>query len=238
MQHYTYLFINLGTIAAPFAFSFYPRFAFYRQWPAFIPAVLVSALFYVVWDALFTHLGVWGFNKTYVTGLYMANLPVEEVMFFICIPYACSFTLHCFDMVLPPYSRWLRFESVITPVLIVSFAAMAVLHYNKLYTASAFAVPALLLAWAKYITRVQWLSHFYVVYIVIQLPFFIVNGLLTGHWLDAPVVWYNNNENLGIRLTTIPLEDIFYGMGLLLLNNMLYNYFLNHPKFATFKKLA
>jgi hypothetical protein len=35
---------------------------------------------------------------------------------------------------------------------------------------------------------------------------------LTGTGLDEAVVWYDDSENLGLRLLTIPIEDIFYGM--------------------------
>ena len=40
--------------------------------------------------------------------------------------------------------------------------------------------------------------------------------------LDAPVVWYNSNEIIGIRMLTILIEDIFYGMNLILLNLLIY----------------
>jgi len=46
----------------------------------------------------------------------------------------------------------------------------------------------------------------------------IVNGILTGTGLDAPVVQYNKREILNIYLFTIPVEDIFYGLELFLLN--------------------
>ena len=45
-----------------------------------------------------------------------------------------------------------------------------------------------------------------------------MNGILTGSGIEEQVVWYNDSENLGKRLGTIPVEDILYGMTLILLN--------------------
>ena len=44
-----------------------------------------------------------------------------------------------------------------------------------------------------------------------------MNGWLTGGFTEEPIVWYNNIENSGLRLGSIPLEDSFYQLSYLLL---------------------
>ena len=67
-------------------------------------------------------------------------------------------------------------------------------------------------------SRVTFLPAFYISFIIILLPFFISNGILTGSWIDEPVVSYNDAYNLQLRIGTIPVEDVFYGMLLQLMN--------------------
>jgi lycopene cyclase domain-containing protein len=73
--------------------------------------------------------------------------------------------------------------------------------------------------------KVQWLERFFTVWVPLQIPFLIVNGLLTGTGLQEPVVWYNDNENLGIRILTIPVEDTIYGFELMILTVFFYEIF-------------
>ena len=55
-----------------------------------------------------------------------------------------------------------------------------------------------------------------------MIPFIITNGILTGSYIEDQVVWYNDNYNLGFRIFTIPVEDVFYGMLLLFSNVIIY----------------
>jgi lycopene cyclase domain-containing protein len=63
---------------------------------------------------------------------------------------------------------------------------------------------------------VEWYSSFVFTFIVAIIPFLIVNGILTGSFTDAPVVWYNENHIIGMRIFTIPFEDLFYNYAMLL----------------------
>ena len=52
-----------------------------------------------------------------------------------------------------------------------------------------------------------------------------MNGILTGTGLEEQVVWYNDLENISIRMLTIPVEDLVYGFLLFGLNVTLFEEF-------------
>ena len=215
--HYLYLTIDILAVSLPFAFSFHPKLKFYKKWKYLWISTLVPGILFLVWDEIFTRMGVWGFNPVYLTGFYIGHLPAEEVLFFLCIPYACIFSYFALSKIVPKYplTRYQRSIGIILSLVLI--AAGCYLH-DKLYSLVTFTSLGIFLIVETIFFKASYLGRFYISYIFILLPFFVVNGILTGSFIEGEVVWYNPKENMGIRIGTIPLEDIFYGMLLLLLN--------------------
>ena len=214
---YLYLLLDLTSILFPFLFSFYPKANFSKKWKYLWIAILIPALVFIVWDEFFTSLGVWGFNPQYLTGIYLGSLPLEEILFFICIPYACVFTYEALNYLVKK-NYFAGYQKIISIALIALLLLFGFLNLNKWYTGVTFIGLAVYLSIIQFVWKSDFLSRFYFAYLFILIPFFIVNGVLTGTGLDEPVVWYSNDENLGIRMLTIPIEDTFYGMLLLVMN--------------------
>lgn len=214
MKSYLYLSLDLAAILIPLATSFYPPHPFFKKWKGLFAGILITGSVFIVWDIYFTKIGIWGFNPEYLTGIYFFNLPLEEILFFICIPYACVFTYFAFKVLIK--SRPLiNIENFISYTLIFLLAIAGILFIDKAYTATTFFLTALLIGILKHL-KVTWLDRFYLTYAVILIPFFLINGVLTGSFIEGEIVWYNNSENIGLRMGTIPVEDTFYGMALLL----------------------
>jgi lycopene cyclase domain-containing protein len=213
---YLYLFVDTLCVIFPFIFSFHKRIRFYTQWRYFILPCFVTSVVFITWDIIFTAKGIWNFNPRYVLGLYFAGLPVEELLFFFCIPYACVFTYYAISISfkIQPTDRTVRFITILLATLL---AAVGVYFITRLYTSVAFLFLAsiLIILTAR---RDTFLGTFYIAFLITLIPFYLSNGVLTGLLTPEPVVKYNNEYNLGIRTLTIPVEDIFYGMALLLMN--------------------
>lgn len=207
----TYAWVDLYSVIVPFLASFHPRLHFYRNWWALFPGIALMMGLFIPWDAAFTREGVWGFNEAHVWNARVVYLPVEEWLFFVCIPFACVFSYHCFH-VLNVRDRLADHANWISIVLVSGLLLVAVLNGSRAYTFTAWTLCALWIAFTAFVQRAPWLGRFYLAYAVLLIPFLLVNGILTGTGLDRPVVWYNDAENLGLRLGTIPVEDIFYGM--------------------------
>lgn len=222
MEQYTYLLINFFSLLVPFILSFESRIAYYKKWKYLFPAMTATAVFFIVWDSIFTANGVWGFNPKFVTGISVFSLPLEEILFFFCIPYSSIFAYEALGLIKLKVKS--QKSKIITLLLIVVCITGVVLFYQKAYTFYTCLFLGIFLLLQLVWLKGEYLGRFYFSYLVILIPFTIVNGLLTGNWIGEPVVWYNNNENLAIRFLTIPVEDVFYGMLMLGMSVSIYEW--------------
>lgn len=184
-----------------------------------MPAMLFTASFFLIWDAIFTSEGVWKFNNDYVLGYYLFGLPVEEYLFFVTVPYACTFVYETVWLLLKKdvFPVWLN--KAFIAVGVISILA-SLLFIGKLYTFWVLLIMGVILIVVTFLLKAAQLDKFLLAFIISLFPMLIVNGLLTA----LPVLIYNNAENCGIRLGTIPIEDFAYNMILLCMNIGLYKF--------------
>lgn len=235
---YLYLVVEIGCFIIPFLFSFHPRLRFFKNWKALAKSLLVMMAFFIPWDIYFTSIGIWGFNDEYTIGLRLFHLPLEEWLFFICIPYACIFTYHCmkFFFAKEPFPIAFRYLAFLMACI---FIILAMVYTDRWYTFTAHLLSGLFLMIHLFVLRSKYLGWYMLTFILITPLFLISNGILTGiSFWDYPllnadagsishsVVWYNNDHNLQFRLFSMPLDDVAYGMLMLLLTTTLYEKFL------------
>jgi lycopene cyclase domain-containing protein len=206
----------LCSLAGPLLLSFDKKVAFYKKWKFLFPSMLLPALFYIIWDIWFTEIGIWSFNEKYITGIKLYNLPIEEVLFFFIVPYCSVFIYECIHCYFPNLKQNSLFEKIFQTTGILLFIA-AMIFCSRYYTFITFSLNSIFILlffmFRRFIAEVN-ITTFIISYLITLIPFLIVNGFLTA----LPVVEYNDNQNMGFRIYTIPFEDIFYGMLLIFLN--------------------
>ena len=216
MERWYYLALDLFSIAFPLAASFEPRIAYWRKWRGLFTGIGVMMLVFVAWDAAFTAQGVWGFSDRYTLGVRFLGLPIEEWLFFVCVPYACVYLYEVMRYALHKDVLG-RIARPLAIVLAIALVVIGLLNLDRFYTAITFISASAMLALHALVLRSAYLGRFFIGYALSLVPFFLVNGILTGWLLPEPIVWYNDAENLGIRLGTIPVEDSIYLLFFLLL---------------------
>jgi lycopene cyclase domain-containing protein len=210
IQAYTYLLINFFTVIICLIASFDKRVQFNKYFGVFLLASTIVAIPFLAWDIWFTASGVWWFNSDYTINLIIAGLPVEEWLFFYCIPFSCVFTYYCLDKFFK--LSWCNaFNNIIVFVAIIVSVLIALLHNDKMYTFVTATALTLTLIFLHFIAKKEWIGQASFVYLILMLGFFPVNGILTGTGIESPIVNYNPDEILNIRILTIPIEDVMYG---------------------------
>ncbi|MBF0385054.1 MAG: lycopene cyclase domain-containing protein [Candidatus Omnitrophica bacterium] len=229
---YTYLTLNVLTLIGPLFLSFERRVFYFGKWKFLFQSILIVSVPFLLWDHYFTKQGYWGFNKEFLSGIFFFGLPIEEVFFFLVTPFSCLFIYEVLKYFFKKIEKneAIRFFALILAVLT---AFISLFNKSRPYTALAFSSCSILLFINLFFLKPKYLPYFFFMYFISFIPFLLINGVLTNGLksiAQCPVVWYNPQAIMNIRIKGIPVEDFFYSLTLLLANVNIYEALKNRPK--------
>jgi lycopene cyclase domain-containing protein len=217
-----YLLINLGIIAVPLLLTFERKMSFYKKLPAVFVSMLLVGSVYIIWDIYAAYNFHWYFNAEYTGNIKILGLPLEEILFFITVPYAMLFLYETFIYYLKDKIRYNPDLKNSVIIIFLIFFLSAVLLMDKPYTFLVLVSCAFyfFISSSFYSDNIK--SGLFWIFILFSfIPFILVNYLLTS----LPVVIYNPGAIIGYRILTIPVEDFFYSFSLISFYVMAYTAF-------------
>lgn len=221
----TYLLINILIIFFPLILSFDKNLTYYKKVPYVLQSVLFISTAYIIWDVIATKRGDWAFNPEHLLGINLLNLPLEEILFFITVPYSCIFIYETVSFYIKEKKLNVSPKVFLIPSLLL--AGLGIIFYNQQYTftvsifSSAFFIGAIIFKEELLLSR-----NFWITMIISFIPFLIVNYFLTS----IPVITYNDAAFSGKRFITIPYEDFLYSFSMISLWILFYELAKNMKK--------
>jgi hypothetical protein len=168
----------------------------------------------------FLQSGIISFNENYLVGKNILNLPVEEWLFLLII------SLFAFSVYILVNVKFENFEKpnlffVVSILLLIGFAYEAYFSRQKIVPFFVFFLLAIYFGYTLFRNRFKpHLTKFYISYFIVLIPFFLIKVFLN----KLPVILYNNEFTLGIRLVGIPVEQFANLFLIMLINITIFEY--------------
>jgi lycopene cyclase domain-containing protein len=87
-----YALVLAVSVIVPLILSFYRPLGFWRRPVRVLLAIVIPMPLFITWDVWATARGHWSFHPDRVFGITVFNLPLEELLFFVIIPFCGLFT--------------------------------------------------------------------------------------------------------------------------------------------------
>ena len=223
---YEYLIFNIIVLAGPLFFGSFKKFYFFNYWRPAIISIAFSAIPFIIWDIFVTNRH-WYFADKYTLGIRIFELPIEEIMFFITVPFACLFTwvmLNNFNNT--NHKKYFTSEQTFDENFFISvisvfflFLILISLIFKKEYTSISltFLIGSIIFD-KMFGAKIIRYKLFWIYLSIVSLFTLIFNGYLT--W--RPIVTYNEVYQIGFRIFTVPIEDFLFGYSLIILSTTIF----------------
>lgn len=219
-QNYWYLLILL-VLAGVTLFLFIKKsIVFIMELKYMLPAIIFSGAIFTMLNIRFLQSGIISFNENFLVGKYILNLPLEEWLFLLII------SLFAFSVYVLVNVKFEKFEKpnlffIVSVLLLVVIAYEAWFSREKLVPFFVFFLLAIYFGYTLFRNRFKpHLTKFYITYFIVVVPFFLIKIVLNA----LPVILYNNDFTLGIRLIGVPVEQFANLFLLMLVNITIFEY--------------
>lgn len=217
--HFAYAEILLAIFVPVALISFLTPFSKFRRYKPLLISISVVAPIYILWDQLAVVFGTWSFDSAHVTGVYFFHLPVEEVSFFLVVPFS---TMLIYEAI----KRYIRGRFMPGKVTIIAsiFASLliilGVLNLSRSYTSVASFFAAGSIVTGLGIDRQLMVKKSLWLYMAISyVPFIFFDHLM----VTLPVFTYGKGAIIGLRIANIPVEEFEYVFSLLMFYVIFYD---------------
>ncbi len=219
-QNYLYLLILL-VLAGFTLFLFIKKsIVFIMEFKYMLPAIIFSGSIFIMLNIRFLQSGIISFNENFLIGKNILGLPIEEWLFLLII------SLFAFSVYVLVNVRFENFDKpnlfyIVSILLLMGFTYEAWFERQKLVSFFIFFLLVIYFGYTLFRKRFKpHLTKFYISYFFVLIPFFLIKIVLNM----LPVILYNNDFILGIRLVGVPVEQFANLFLLMLINITIFEY--------------
>jgi lycopene cyclase domain-containing protein len=223
-QNFWYLLIILVMTGVTMFFIIKKTIVFFMELKYMLPAIIFSGAILILLNIRFLETGIINYNLNYLVGKNFFNLPIEEWLFLLIM------SLFSFSVYILVTVKFDNFEKpalfmAISIILLLGFGLLAWFSRQKVVPFFIFFLLTIYFGYIIFRNRFKkHLAKFYISYLISVIPFFLIKGILN----TLPIVFYDSEYTLGIRLFSVPVEEFGYLFLLVLINITIFEYLRDH----------
>lgn len=205
-----YLLIDLAALIIALFFSFRPRASFRKEWKWLLPSIGVVAIPTLLVNAQLIRIGAWGYNQDHILGQFVYLLPIEEILYYLCVPYLAMLGYYFCRYYFP--GTQLKYSGrIIAGVSAALCLIIAAAYLDHLFTLISFLGVSIFLAFC-FLRRPFWLGHLIISFSVFSIAFILYNSTLGELNLIFPIFKYEAAETMDVFVNNMPIECLPYSL--------------------------
>lgn len=207
MPDLSYLLLAFSAFALFIVARLFLKVQLAKLWRGIFFGLAIVLFILIPWEVWFSYRQIWGWSESKLLGIFVATVPMEEVLWFVAM--ALLFVV-IYEWIGKRQTVLLKqgYPKRLTAGLAFGFFLCAVVFVDHIYTFTVASFACVFLVWHLLIAKADYISRFYLSFVIYLLPLLILDNIRTGSFSIKATIWYNPETVMGLYLFKVPLENI------------------------------